>query len=60
MLNGFTLMAVPYFYSDAIVSTVLIVAIAAFDPKLSAALKRVRTSRSRKAPTSTSLLEVRS
>jgi ribose transport system permease protein len=60
MLNGFTLMAVPYFYSDAIVSTVLIVAIAAFDPKLSAALKRVRTARSRKALTSTSLLEVRS
>lgn len=60
MLNGFTLMAVPYFYSDAIVSTVLIIAIAAFDPKLSAALKRVRTSRSRKALTSTSLREVRS
>ena len=60
MLNGFTLMAVPYFYSDAIVSTVLIVAIAAFDPKLSAALKRLRTSRSRRALTSTSLREVRS
>lgn len=60
MLNGFTLMAVPYFYSDAIVSTVLIVAIAAFDPKVSAALKRLRPARSPKALASTSLREVRS
>lgn len=34
MLNGFTLLAIPYYYSDAIVSTVLIVAIGMFDPKL--------------------------
>ncbi|GGD98966.1 ribose ABC transporter permease [Aureimonas endophytica] len=48
MLNGFTLMAVPYFYSDAIVSTVLIVAIAAFDPKVGAALRRLRPARQSK------------
>ena len=60
MLNGFTLMAVPYFYSDAIVSTVLIVAIAAFDPKVSAALKRLRSARSPKTLSSPSLREVRS
>lgn len=41
MLNGFTLMAIPYFYSDAIVSTVLIGAIAAFDPKVTAMLRGV-------------------
>lgn len=34
MLNGFTLLAIPYYYSDAIVSTVLILAIGIFDPKL--------------------------
>ena len=32
MLSGFVLLATPYYYSDAIVSTVLIVAILAFDP----------------------------
>lgn len=41
MLNGFTLLAVPYYYSDAIVSTVLIAAIACFDPRISAALRRL-------------------
>ena len=35
MLNGFTLLAIPYYYSDAIVSTVLIAAIALFDPRVS-------------------------
>ncbi len=40
MLNGFTLLAIPYFYSDAIVSTVLITAIAIFDPRVSAVLRR--------------------
>lgn len=50
MLNGFTLMAVPYFYSDAIVSTVLIAAIAAFDPKVGAALRRLRAQRTASAP----------
>ncbi|MBB3948503.1 ribose/xylose/arabinose/galactoside ABC-type transport system permease subunit [Rhizobium skierniewicense] len=38
MLNGFTLLAIPYYYSDAIVSLVLIAAISIFDPKLTAAL----------------------
>lgn len=38
MLNGFTLLAIPYYYSDAIVSTVLIVAIGIFDPKLTSLL----------------------
>ncbi len=41
MLNGFTLLAIPYYYSDAIVSTVLICAIAIFDPKLTAALSNL-------------------
>lgn len=40
MLNGFTLLAIPYYYSDAIVSTVLITAIAIFDPRVSALLRR--------------------
>ncbi|WP_138472396.1 ABC transporter permease [Poseidonocella sp. HB161398] len=39
MLNGFTLLAIPYFYSDAIVSTVLILAIAGFDPRVSGAIR---------------------
>jgi len=34
LLNGFSLLGVPYYYSDAIVSFVLIVAIAVFDPSL--------------------------
>lgn len=38
MLNGFTLLAIPYYYSDAIVSTVLILAIGIFDPKLTTLL----------------------
>lgn len=42
MLNGFTLLAVPYFYSDAIVSIVLISAIALFDPKIAEAFRRFR------------------
>jgi len=40
MLNGFTLLAIPYYYSDAIVSTVLITAIAIFDPRVSGLLRR--------------------
>ena len=40
MLNGFTLLAIPYYYADAIVSTVLIAAIAVFDPRVSAMLSR--------------------
>lgn len=44
MLNGFTLLAVPYFYSDAIVSIVLISAIALFDPRIEEAFRRFRDS----------------
>lgn len=44
MLNGFTLLAVPYFYSDAIVSIVLISAIALFDPRIAEAFRRFRDS----------------
>ncbi len=40
MLSGFVLLAVPYYYSDAIVSTVLIAAILAFDPSLIEAARR--------------------
>lgn len=45
MLNGFTLLAIPYYYSDAIVSTVLIAAIAIFDPRVSDRLARAVTLR---------------
>lgn len=45
MLNGFTLLAIPYYYADAIVSTVLISAIALFDPRLSDLVRRMATSR---------------
>lgn len=48
MLNGFTLLAIPYYYSDAIVSTVLIAAIAFFDPRVTAALQRVLPTRKEK------------
>lgn len=41
MLNGFTLLAIPYYYSDAIVSTVLITAIAIFDPRISGAIRKL-------------------
>lgn len=43
MLNGFTLLAIPYYYADAIVSTVLISAIALFDPRVSSRIRRVLT-----------------
>ncbi|MGR3823952.1 ABC transporter permease [Salipiger marinus] len=45
MLNGFTLLAIPYYYSDAIVSTVLILAITCFDPRISGALRRLLPTR---------------
>jgi simple sugar transport system permease protein/ribose transport system permease protein len=41
MLNGFTLLSVPYYYSDAIISLVLITAIAVFDPRLVAVFRRL-------------------
>lgn len=34
LLNGFTLLAVPYYYRDAVVSLILILAITVFDPKV--------------------------
>ena len=40
-LDGCTLLAIPYYYSDAIVSTVLITAIAIFDPRISGALRKL-------------------
>lgn len=47
MLDGFTLMAVPYYDSDAIVSLVLVGAIALFDPRTLAAAARLRLPASR-------------
>ncbi|WP_151719473.1 ABC transporter permease [Gemmobacter serpentinus] len=41
ILNGCTLLAIPYYYSDAIISAILITAIAIFDPRIVAALRRV-------------------
>jgi len=41
MLNGFTLLSVPYYYADAIISAVLIGAIAVFDPRFAQALRRL-------------------
>jgi ribose/xylose/arabinose/galactoside ABC-type transport system permease subunit len=46
MLNGFTLLSVPYYYSDAIIAVVLITAIAVFDPRFAAALQRMVKTRS--------------
>lgn len=40
ILNGCTLLAIPYYYSDAIISAILITAIAIFDPRIGAALRR--------------------
>jgi ribose/xylose/arabinose/galactoside ABC-type transport system permease subunit len=40
LLNGFTALSMPYYYSDAIVSFVLILAIATFDPALVGALAK--------------------
>jgi simple sugar transport system permease protein/ribose transport system permease protein len=39
MLSGFVLLAVPYYYSDAIVSAVLIAAILVFDPRIADSLR---------------------
>ena len=41
MLDGFTLLSVPYYYRDAIISLVLIAAIAIFDPRFVQALRRL-------------------
>lgn len=45
MLNGFTLVAIPYYYSDAIVSTVLILSITLFDVKVLGILSRIFSAR---------------
>ena len=45
MLNGFTLLSVPYYYADAIVAVVLIVAIGAFDARGIQAIRRILPSR---------------
>lgn len=42
LLNGFTLLSVPYYYSDAVVSLVLILAIILFDPRILNMLKDPR------------------
>jgi ribose transport system permease protein len=39
MLNGFTALTMPYYYSDLIVSAVLITAITVFDPRFVASLR---------------------
>lgn len=49
MLNGFTLLAIPYYYSDAIVSTVLIAAIALFDPRVSGLFRNLFAARKDKS-----------
>lgn len=40
LLNGFTLLQVPYYFSDAVVSLVLILAITVFDPRILARLSQ--------------------
>ena len=45
MLNGFTLLSVPYYYGDAIISIVLIGAIAVFDPRFTQAFRRLTRAR---------------
>lgn len=42
LLNGFTLLSVPYYYSDAVVSLVLILAIVLFDPRILTLIKNPR------------------
>ena len=41
MLDGFTLLAVPYYYSGAVISIVLMLAIVIFDPRLVGVLGRL-------------------
>jgi simple sugar transport system permease protein/ribose transport system permease protein len=45
ILNGCTLMAMPYYYSDAIISAILILAISIFDPRISGFLRRLTSGR---------------
>lgn len=41
ILNGCTLLAIPYYYSDAVISAILIIAIAVFEPRVAQALRRI-------------------
>ena len=41
VLNGCTLLAIPYYYSDAIISAILIIAISVFDPRIARAVRRL-------------------
>lgn len=50
LLNGFTLLSIPYYYSDAVVSLVLIVAIVLFEPKILHMLKTSSRFRLNKTP----------
>jgi simple sugar transport system permease protein/ribose transport system permease protein len=43
LLNGFTLLGVPYYYSDTMVSAVLIFSVAIFDPRVLAGISRQLT-----------------
>lgn len=45
ILNGCTLLAVPYYYSDAIISAILLIAIAVFEPRVAGFLHRLFTGR---------------
>ncbi|MGA0540278.1 ABC transporter permease [Neotabrizicola sp. VNH66] len=49
ILNGCTLLAIPYYYSDAIISAILIAAISVFDPRIGAALRRLFAARGAKS-----------
>jgi ribose transport system permease protein len=40
LLNGFTLLGIPYYYSDTMVSVVLIFSVAIFDPRVFARIRR--------------------
>jgi ribose transport system permease protein len=42
LLNGFTLLGIPYYYSDTMVSVVLIFSVAIFDPRVFARIGRAR------------------
>lgn len=42
LLNGFTLLSVPYYYSDVVVSAILISAILLFDPRFAAFVRQLR------------------
>ncbi len=51
LLNGFTLLSVPYYYSDAVVSLILVLAIILFDPKFFERLAKLGALRANKEQT---------